>query len=100
MSDEAIDSIPASRLPDLLRRMPVAGPRLRVEGTLEPEAWFGGYVVENFVLVFEALGLRASHARALAGNGFEACFAPQHEKRAWLAAVDAFFAREAAAGPS
>ena len=100
MSDEAIDSIPASRLPDLLRRMPVAGPRLRVEGTLEPQPWFGGYFVENFVLVFEALGLRASHARGLARNGFEACFAPQHEQRTRLDAIDAFFARESAAGSS
>jgi len=67
MPDEAIDSIPASRLPDLLRRMPKSE-------------------------------LHRSHARTLARNGFEACFAATDEKRAWLDAVDAFFAREAAAG--
>jgi adenosine deaminase len=59
-------------------------------------AYFGGYMNANFVAAFEALPLDASHAKKLAQNSFAAAFLEPEAKRAFLAEVDAFFAREAA----
>lgn len=60
-------------------------------------AYFGGYVNDNWLAVFDALPqLGASHAYRLARNGFEAAFAPDEKKRRWIAELDAAFA--AAAG--
>ncbi len=56
-------------------------------------AYFGGYMNENFVQVFEATGLDASHAYRLARNSFEACFASDKEKESWVAQLDATFER-------
>jgi len=76
-----------------LRRLLDAGVCATVNS--DDPAWFGGYVLENLLGSFEALDLDARHARALARNGFEACFADPGEQTLWLAEVDAFFAREA-----
>jgi adenosine deaminase len=59
-------------------------------------AYFGGYMNDNFIAAFEALPLDASHAKTLARNSFEASFLEPEQKRAFLAEVDAFFARAAA----
>jgi adenosine deaminase len=56
-------------------------------------AYFGGYVNDNFIAVFEGLPrFTARHAHRLAANSFEASFAPQAQKRQWLAALDEVFA--------
>lgn len=58
-------------------------------------AYFGGYINDNFVAAFDALPLTREHARTLARNSFNAAFADDAQKRAWLAEVDAFFSRSA-----
>jgi adenosine deaminase len=58
-------------------------------------AYFGGYINDNFIAAFEALPLGREHARTLARNSFNAAFADAAQKHAWLAEVDAFFARAA-----
>lgn len=58
-------------------------------------AYFGGYMNDNFVAVFESLPLTAAHARQLARNSFTAAFLEPEAKRAFLAEVDRFFANAA-----
>jgi adenosine deaminase len=48
-------------------------------------AYFGGYINQNFLETFDALGLDADHARTLAANSFEASFADPERKRAYQA---------------
>ena len=48
-------------------------------------AYFGGYINANFLQTFAANpALTARHAWQLAHNSFEASFAPEADKRAWL----------------
>ncbi|MEO8249973.1 MAG: adenosine deaminase [Burkholderiales bacterium] len=56
-------------------------------------AYFGGYINENFVQVFGATDLDATHAYALARNSFEASFADSASKAIWLARLDDTFDR-------
>lgn len=56
-------------------------------------AYFGGYVNDNFVQMFEALPLGKEHAYRMARNSFSASFLNAAEKREYLAEVDAFFGR-------
>jgi adenosine deaminase len=53
-------------------------------------AYFGGYVLENYLAVQRGLGLTQSELRQLARNSFEASFLSPAEKQRWLAAVDAY----------
>jgi adenine deaminase len=53
-------------------------------------AYFGGYVLENFIAIQRGLGLSNAHLALLARNSFEASFLTPSEKRRWLAAVDAY----------
>ncbi len=55
-------------------------------------AYFGGYLNQNFLETFDALGLDAEHARTLAANSFEAAFATPERKREYLAKLDAYCA--------
>jgi adenosine deaminase len=55
-------------------------------------AYFGGYLNQNFLETFDALGLDAAHARKLAENSFAASFVEEAAKREYLARVDEFFA--------
>jgi adenosine deaminase len=55
-------------------------------------AYFGGYMNDNFLAVFESLPLGLSHAQRLARNSFVASFLPEGQKRQFLAEVDAYFA--------
>ena len=55
-------------------------------------AYFGGYMNDNFVALFDALPLGLSHAYQLARNSFEASFLPAADKQARLDEVDAYFA--------
>ena len=58
-------------------------------------AYFGGYINQNFLETFAALGLDAGHARTLAANSFEAAFASPERKAAWMAKLDAYCAEHA-----
>ena len=55
-------------------------------------AYFGGYVNENYLQTFDALGLAASHAYQLALNSFEASFADPAAKRGYVDRLNAAFA--------
>jgi adenosine deaminase len=55
-------------------------------------AYFGGYVDDNLDAVRAAFGYDDARLAALARNSFEACFAPEADKGAWQAEVDAWLA--------
>jgi len=57
-------------------------------------AYFGGYVNDNFVAVFDALPqLTPAHAYVLARNSFEASLAAPAARARWQSELDAAFAR-------
>jgi adenosine deaminase len=76
-----------------LKRLLDAG--LRVTVNSDDPAYFGGYVLENYLAVQRALGLTRAHLATLARNSIEGSFLEDAAKRRWLAAIDAR-AREAA----
>jgi adenosine deaminase len=53
-------------------------------------AYFGGYVVENYLAVQRGLGLSRGELVVLARNSIEASFLPDSAKRRWLASIDAY----------
>jgi adenine deaminase len=55
-------------------------------------AYFGGYIVDNYVAAQQALGLTLDDLAALARNSFAASFLPGSVKAAWIANVDAYTA--------
>ena len=55
-------------------------------------AYFGGYLNDNYVQLFQALGLGVHEAWQLASHSFEASFAPPEAKQAWQRALQGFFA--------
>lgn len=56
-------------------------------------AYFGGYVNQNYLELFDALPtLGAAAAHTLARNSFEASFAPAERKAAWGRSLDEAFA--------
>ncbi|WP_292934482.1 adenosine deaminase [Noviherbaspirillum sp.] len=66
---------------------------LTVTVNSDDPAYFGGYVNDNFVQMFEALPLEKSHAYRLACNSFAASFLDGATKQKYLDQVDAFFER-------
>ena len=54
-------------------------------------AYFGGYVNQNFLQTFGALGLQGGHAYKLARNSLQASFATDTAKAAWIERLDNFF---------
>jgi adenosine deaminase len=52
-------------------------------------AYFGGYIAENYLAVYRALGLQRGEIAQLAGNSIEASFLPPAEKESWLAKIRA-----------
>ncbi len=67
---------------------------LAVTVNSDDPAYFGGYINENFVQLFQAVpALTAKDAYHLAFNSFEASFAPQPAKHAWEHALKACFER-------
>jgi adenine deaminase len=56
-------------------------------------AYFGGYLLENFLAIERGLGLTRAQLAVLARNSFEASFLEEPAKRRWLSAIDAY-ARE------
>jgi len=53
-------------------------------------AYFGGYVLENFLAVQRGLALSQADLDSLARNSFEASFLPEAAKRRWMQSVDAY----------
>jgi adenosine deaminase len=61
-------------------------------------AYFGGYLLENYLAVQRGLGLTRADMTTLARNSFEASFLADADKRRWLRAIDAY-ARDAGTSP-
>lgn len=59
-------------------------------------AYFGGYLLENYLALHHALGLSREQLAELARNSFEASFLTPPEKRRWQMAVDAYAGKFAA----
>jgi adenosine deaminase len=55
-------------------------------------AYFGGYVVANYLAVQRGLGLSRDDIRTLAANSIEASFLPPPEKDMWRRKIDSFAA--------
>ena len=55
-------------------------------------AYFGGYMNDNFLAVFDSLPLGSVHAHRLARNSFTAAFLDPAVKQGYLEEVDEFFA--------
>ncbi len=51
-------------------------------------AYFGGYLLENFLAIETGLGLTPAQLTTLARNSFEASFLEPRLKQHWLAAID------------
>jgi len=51
-------------------------------------AYFGGYVLDNYVAMAEGLSLSRADLAALARNSITASFLSQEQKQAWLARID------------
>jgi adenine deaminase len=69
---------------------------LKVTINSDDPAYFGGYLNQNYRETFAALDLDASAAYTLARNSFEASFASNNDKAAWIAKLDETFERFAA----
>ncbi len=63
---------------------------LRITINSDDPAYFGGYVVDNYLAAQQALSLTRDDIVTLARNSFEASFLPERDKSAWIARVDAF----------
>jgi adenosine deaminase len=53
-------------------------------------AYFGGYILENYLAVQRGLGLDMADLASLARNSFEASFLDQAAKQRWMAEIDAY----------
>ena len=53
-------------------------------------AYFGGYLLENFLALERGLALSRAQLTTLARNSFEASFLDAPAKRRWLSAIDAY----------
>jgi len=73
----------------MLPRMLGAG--LRVTVNSDDPAYFGGYVDDNLAAVRDTFGYDDAQLAVLAHNSFDACFAPEADKRRWKADVDSWF---------
>ena len=69
-----------------LKRLLEAG--LRVTVSSDDPAYFGGYLLENYLAVERALGLTRTQLATLARNSIEGSFLDAAAKRRWLAAID------------
>jgi adenine deaminase len=64
---------------------------LAVTVNSDDPAYFGGYINDNFVQLFAAVDLDATHAYRLARNSFEASFVDAERKRRYIERLDAVF---------
>ncbi len=65
-----------------LGRMLEAGVRVTIHS--DDPAYFGGYLLENYLQTFAALHLGPREAYRLAANSLEASFAPEEDKHRWM----------------
>jgi adenosine deaminase len=79
----AVGSLAEHPLPQMLD----AGLRATINS--DDPAYFGGYLDDNVAAVRRELGLGTGQLAVLARNSFDACFAPEADKRRWKAEVDA-----------
>ena len=63
---------------------------LAVTVNSDDPAYFGGYIVDNYVAAQQALGLTRADVVTLARNSFFASFLPEPDKAAWIAKIDAY----------
>lgn len=70
-----------------LKRLLDAG--LRVTVNSDDPAYFGGYLLENYLAVERALGLTRAQLATLARNSIEGSFLDAEAKRRWVTAIDA-----------
>jgi adenine deaminase len=71
-----------------LKRLLDAG--LCVTVNSDDPAYFGGYVLENYLAAQKALGLTRSDLIRLARNSITAAFLPEEAKREWLSRIDRY----------
>lgn len=72
-----------------LRQLLDAG--LVVTVNSDDPAYFGGYVNDNFIQMFEALPLEKHHAQQMARNSFAAAFLDEPTRQKYLGEVERFF---------
>jgi len=70
---------------------------LKVTLNSDDPAYFGGYLNQNYLETFAALGLGAAEAYTVARNSFEAAFASEADKAGWIARLDQTFDQFASA---
>jgi adenosine deaminase len=63
---------------------------LRVTVNSDDPAYFGGYLLANFLAVQRALNLTRNDIRKLASNSIAASFLPPEKKQYWLKQIDGF----------
>jgi adenine deaminase len=76
-----------------LRRLLQRG--LCVTVNSDDPAYFGGYLLENYLALHRELGMSATELTQLARNSFEASFLPAADKNRWLEAIDEYTRRAA-----
>ena len=74
-----------------LGQMLDAGVRVTINS--DDPAYFGGYLLDNYLQTFAALHLNAQHAYRLAANSLEASFAPEQDKHRWMHELKQVFGR-------
>jgi adenosine deaminase len=75
-----------------LRQMLDAGVCVTINS--DDPAYFGGYLLENFLQTCEALSLNAQHAYQLARNSLMASFVSPEQRQIWLDQLQACCAKE------
>jgi adenine deaminase len=55
-------------------------------------AYFGGYILENYLAVQQSLGLSRAQLAQLAGNSIQGSFLEDADKRRWRAAIQNYAA--------
>jgi adenosine deaminase len=107
--EELMERLARERMP--LTMCPLSNVKLRVFDKLESHnlkrllerglcvtvnsddpAYFGGYLLENYLAVQEALALTRDELTLLARNSIEASFLSPADKRRWLEAIEAYAA--------
>jgi adenosine deaminase len=79
-----VDRIESHNLRRLLER------GLCVTVNSDDPAYFGGYLLENYLAIHQGLNLSHAHLATLARNSIEASFLEPGEKRRWTAAIDEY----------
>jgi adenosine deaminase len=70
-----------------LRQMLEAGVCVTVNS--DDPAYFGGYLLDNYLQIVSALRLEGQHAYQLARNSLEASFVDDEQRQVWMAQLDA-----------